>query len=43
MQGAEETEEQRTYLGVVTTQVVGIQHYAGHVSNREMVRLTLHP
>jgi hypothetical protein len=38
VQGAEEQEVQRTYLGVCTSQVVGIQHYTGFVNNREMVR-----
>jgi hypothetical protein len=38
VQGAEEQDVQRTYLGVCTSQVVGIQHYDGYVNNREMVR-----
>jgi photosystem II stability/assembly factor-like uncharacterized protein len=38
VQGAQEQDVQRTYLGVCTSQVVGIQHYDGYVNNREMVR-----
>jgi HIRAN domain len=42
-QGAEEQTVQRTYLGVADTQVVGIQHYSGHVANREVVTLRREP
>jgi hypothetical protein len=37
VQGGEEHMQQRTYLGSISTKVVGIQYYEGHVSNREMV------